>query len=87
MLQLELGHDREETIADLAYVSFKIQNAWRRLDSELSEPVIELGRRDKPSIISSPSRLAIAHDVGNQSQRDEKRNEKTRSCGGVERAS
>jgi hypothetical protein len=66
--------------------SFKIQNAWRRLDSELSEQVIKLGRRDKPSIISSPSRLAIAHDVGNQSRRDEKRNEKTRSCGGVERA-
>jgi hypothetical protein len=44
--------------------SSKIQNAWRRLDSELSEQVIELGRRDKPSIISSPSRLAIARDVG-----------------------
>ncbi|MGO9602456.1 MAG: hypothetical protein ACLQAT_03460 [Candidatus Binataceae bacterium] len=50
---------------------------WEKLDSGKASDQVgdrvkifcseELGCRDKPSIVSSPGRLAAVHDVGNQS--------------------
>lgn len=85
VLQLELGYDRDETIADLTYVLSRFKMPGDGL-IPIYRKVAGIGCRNRPSIISSPSRLAIAHDVGNHSRRDEKRDEKTRTCGGIERA-
>jgi hypothetical protein len=48
VLQLDLGDEPREDHRRPGLCSFKIQNACRRLDSELSEQVIELGAGISP---------------------------------------